>query len=194
MIGSGSSKRSLGSSLRANWLSSATACPDAEGPVERLPALSRLLTTATVTPVSVDDRAYELLASGPSDRRRGWLYLPPESTGTGSPATASARSSASSPPSTPRVLPGCRARCGGQDGHQDEPSVAGRRRTLTPRSVQQSLSHSAAANGSTESSGRQGSRLTERFGRCARDGPGIASNHRADAPSALDAKEELCRL
>ena len=52
--------------------------PWSRGAVERLPQLSRLLATATVTPVSVDGRAYELLAWGPSDSRRGWLCLPPE--------------------------------------------------------------------------------------------------------------------
>jgi hypothetical protein len=46
--------------------------------VERLPKLSHLLVAATVTPISVDGRAYELLAWGPSDNRRGWLCLPPE--------------------------------------------------------------------------------------------------------------------
>lgn len=52
--------------------------PWARGPVEGLPQLSRLLTAATVTPVSVEGRDYELLAWGPSDSRRGWLCLPPE--------------------------------------------------------------------------------------------------------------------
>jgi len=52
--------------------------PWSRGAVERLPQLSRLLAAATVTPVSVEGRAYELLAWGPSDSRRGWLCLPPE--------------------------------------------------------------------------------------------------------------------
>jgi hypothetical protein len=52
--------------------------PWSRGPVERLPQLSRLLAAATVTPVSVEGRAYELLAWGPPDSRRGWLCLPPE--------------------------------------------------------------------------------------------------------------------
>ena len=52
--------------------------PWPRGPVEGLPQLNRLLTAATVTPVSVEGRAYELLAWGRSDSRRGWLCLPPE--------------------------------------------------------------------------------------------------------------------
>lgn len=52
--------------------------PWPRGPVEGLPQLSRLLSEATVTPVSVEARVYELLAWGPSDSRRGWLCLPPE--------------------------------------------------------------------------------------------------------------------
>ena len=52
--------------------------PWPRGHVEGLPQLSRLLSAATVTSVSVGGRAYELLAWGPSDSRRGWLCLPPE--------------------------------------------------------------------------------------------------------------------
>ena len=52
--------------------------PWRRGPVVSLPQPSRLLTAATVTPVWVEGRAYELLAWGPSDSRRGWLCLPPE--------------------------------------------------------------------------------------------------------------------
>jgi hypothetical protein len=51
--------------------------PWSRGPVAGLPALSHLLDSATVTPVSVGDRRYELLARGKPDRRRGWLCLPP---------------------------------------------------------------------------------------------------------------------
>lgn len=45
--------------------------------VAALPNLSTLVKGATVTPVSVGDRAYELLAWGPDGRRRGWLCEPP---------------------------------------------------------------------------------------------------------------------
>lgn len=48
-------------------------------PITGLPVLSRLLDAATVTPVSVNGRAYELLAWGSPDRRRGWLCMPPVS-------------------------------------------------------------------------------------------------------------------
>lgn len=51
--------------------------PWVRGPVAGLPALSALLSGATVTPVSVDGIEYELLAWGPPDRRRGWLARPP---------------------------------------------------------------------------------------------------------------------
>jgi hypothetical protein len=47
------------------------------GPVAGLPVLSGLLSTATITSVSVGDRAYELLAWGLPQSRRGWLCLPP---------------------------------------------------------------------------------------------------------------------
>jgi hypothetical protein len=46
-------------------------------PVDGLPVLSALLAGATVTPVSVDGVAYELLAWGDADKRRGWLAQPP---------------------------------------------------------------------------------------------------------------------
>lgn len=51
--------------------------PWARAPLADLPVLSALLTAATVTPVSVAGRSYELLAWGPSDARRGWLCDPP---------------------------------------------------------------------------------------------------------------------
>jgi hypothetical protein len=47
------------------------------GSVDGLPELSALLGAATVTPVSRGDSAFELLAWGPADRRRGWLCKPP---------------------------------------------------------------------------------------------------------------------
>lgn len=48
-------------------------------PAEGLPELSGLLAEATVTPVVLDGREYELMAWGSRDHRRGWLSLPPES-------------------------------------------------------------------------------------------------------------------
>jgi hypothetical protein len=45
--------------------------------VDDLIELSALLAAATLTPVSVEGNAYELLAWGPTDNRRGWLCLPP---------------------------------------------------------------------------------------------------------------------
>ncbi|CCH19785.1 hypothetical protein [Micromonospora lupini] len=51
--------------------------PWAREPIAGLPELSALLASATVTPVSVGDTAFELLAWGSSGRRRGWLcHLP----------------------------------------------------------------------------------------------------------------------
>jgi len=47
------------------------------GPVDGLKELSALLHTATLTPVRVNNDAYELLAWGPPDDRRGWLCRPP---------------------------------------------------------------------------------------------------------------------
>lgn len=47
------------------------------GPVPGMPELSSLLDAATVTPVGLAGDAYELLAWGPPDSRRGWLALPP---------------------------------------------------------------------------------------------------------------------
>jgi hypothetical protein len=49
------------------------------GAVAGLPELSDLLARASITPVSVNGRGYELLAWGPADARRGWLCLPPTS-------------------------------------------------------------------------------------------------------------------
>ncbi|GAB3452949.1 hypothetical protein [Actinophytocola sediminis] len=51
--------------------------PWTRGSLDGLPRLSALLTGARVTPVSVSGRAYELLAWGPADNRRGWLCEPP---------------------------------------------------------------------------------------------------------------------
>ena len=48
----------------------------------RFPALSRLLASADVTPVSINDAAYYLLAWNSSDGERiGWLCFPPASKG-----------------------------------------------------------------------------------------------------------------
>ena len=47
------------------------------GPLPEFPELSALLASATVTPVSVAGRRYELLAWGSSEARRGWLCDPP---------------------------------------------------------------------------------------------------------------------
>jgi hypothetical protein len=47
--------------------------PWTRGSIEELPELSALLRAATLTPVYVVDKAYELLAWGPADERRGWL-------------------------------------------------------------------------------------------------------------------------
>ncbi|MDA3644774.1 hypothetical protein LZ318_24385 [Saccharopolyspora indica] len=55
--------------------------PWSRGPVPGLPALSALLESATVTPVSDDGESYELLAWGPRDDRRGWLCRPPQQAG-----------------------------------------------------------------------------------------------------------------
>lgn len=45
-------------------------------PVPGLPALSDLLSRATVTPVLMGGREFQLLAFGPAEQRRGWLTLP----------------------------------------------------------------------------------------------------------------------
>jgi len=50
------------------------------GSIDGLPALSALLAAATRTPLSVGDTPYELLAWGPTDKRRGWLCRPPHDT------------------------------------------------------------------------------------------------------------------
>ncbi|MEV4538939.1 hypothetical protein AB0J82_34720 [Asanoa sp. NPDC049518] len=47
------------------------------GSIDGLPELSALFASATLTPVSVEGDAYELLAWGSSDDRRGWLCRPP---------------------------------------------------------------------------------------------------------------------
>jgi hypothetical protein len=46
-------------------------------PIAVLPELSGLLRSATLTPVAIADKAYELLAWGPPEDRRGWLCLSP---------------------------------------------------------------------------------------------------------------------
>lgn len=51
--------------------------PWTRGALKGLPELSALLASATVTPVSVADRRYELFAWGAPDDRRGWLCHPP---------------------------------------------------------------------------------------------------------------------
>jgi hypothetical protein len=51
--------------------------PWTRGGLEGLPELSALLASATVTPVTVGGRPYELLAWGAPDYRRGWLCHPP---------------------------------------------------------------------------------------------------------------------
>lgn len=51
--------------------------PWTRGSTEALPELSALLESTTLTPISVGGTAYELLAWGPPDRRRGWLCHPP---------------------------------------------------------------------------------------------------------------------
>ena len=53
------------------------ALPWTREPIAALPELAGLLRSATLTPVSVADTAYELLAWGPPDQRRGWLCRPP---------------------------------------------------------------------------------------------------------------------
>lgn len=51
--------------------------PWTRGPAEDLPELSALLEATTLTPVTVGGTAYDLLAWGPPDGRRGWLCHPP---------------------------------------------------------------------------------------------------------------------
>jgi surface antigen len=51
--------------------------PWRRGRAAELPELSRLLGAATVTPVSIGEQSYELLAWGAPGNRRGWLALPP---------------------------------------------------------------------------------------------------------------------
>lgn len=66
---------------RVPWFDEAAAVGEPEpwtrGPVPGLPALSALLGSAAVTPVSVDGEPFELLAWGPPDDRWGWLCHPP---------------------------------------------------------------------------------------------------------------------
>lgn len=58
--------------------------PWTRGSADDLPELSALLGSATLTPVSVAGDAYELLAWGSPDDRRGWLCRPPQDAGGGS--------------------------------------------------------------------------------------------------------------
>lgn len=53
------------------------ALPWSRPPIAGLPVLSGLLRSTTLTPVSVEGKAYELLAWGLPESRRGWLCLPP---------------------------------------------------------------------------------------------------------------------
>jgi hypothetical protein len=55
--------------------------PWTRGSTGDLPELSALLGSATLTPVSVAGDAYELLAWGSPDDRRGWLCRPPQDAG-----------------------------------------------------------------------------------------------------------------
>ncbi len=45
----------------------------ARGPISTWPRLSKILESATVTPVSVTGRSYELIVWGPLENRRGWF-------------------------------------------------------------------------------------------------------------------------
>ncbi|MEU8118681.1 hypothetical protein AB0C21_08215 [Spirillospora sp. NPDC049024] len=58
--------------------------PWTRGSAEDLPELSALLDSTTLTPILVGDTAYELLAWGPPDGRRGWLCRPPQNVAGGS--------------------------------------------------------------------------------------------------------------
>lgn len=51
--------------------------PWPRGTVDRLPHLSTLLSSATLTPVSISGNQYELLTWGPQSARHGWLCRPP---------------------------------------------------------------------------------------------------------------------
>jgi hypothetical protein len=64
-------------SRRAENVAVVAARPWTRGSVDDLPQLSALLATATLTPISVGGAAYELLAWGSPDDRRGWLCHPP---------------------------------------------------------------------------------------------------------------------
>lgn len=64
-------------SAEVTWYPSATvvgsAKPWARGAIAGLPGLSELLQSVSVTPVSVGESSFELLAWGPASKRRGWL-------------------------------------------------------------------------------------------------------------------------
>lgn len=51
--------------------------PWTRGSVDALPELSALLASATITPISVGGKNYELLCWGSPGQRRGWLCQPP---------------------------------------------------------------------------------------------------------------------
>ncbi|KAF9892687.1 hypothetical protein FE257_001089 [Aspergillus nanangensis] len=51
--------------------------PWPRGEIASLPHLSALLASATLTPVSIADTDYELIAWGPPSARQGWLCRPP---------------------------------------------------------------------------------------------------------------------
>lgn len=51
--------------------------PWTRGSIDDLPELSALLDSTTLTPVSIGGNAYELLAWGSPNDRRGWLCHPP---------------------------------------------------------------------------------------------------------------------
>lgn len=57
--------------------------PWPRGEIPGLPQLSALLASATLTPVSIAEKQYELLAWGPQSARRGWLCHPPFETDPG---------------------------------------------------------------------------------------------------------------
>ena len=57
--------------------------PWSRSPVAGLPRLPELLSSSTLTPVSVSDIKYELLARGPPSARQDWLCHPPPATSPG---------------------------------------------------------------------------------------------------------------
>lgn len=57
--------------------------PWSRSPVVGLPRFSELLSSVALTPVSVSNMKYELLAWGPPSARQGWLCHPPPATSPG---------------------------------------------------------------------------------------------------------------